>query len=86
VNRLRYKVSAAVFVTTLLAWGLSASRPSDIPVLPLARDARAEAAHLVDAGRCRVAPRELHFGWLKPGEEPMPPEAGHASICVAVYP
>jgi hypothetical protein len=83
---LRYKVSAAALATVLLVTGLLASRPSDIPVPPAAGRARAEAAYLVDVGRCRSAPKELRFEWLKPGEEPLQPVTGHASVCLAVYP
>jgi len=86
VIRQHYKVSAAVFATTLLAWGLLAFRPSAIPMLPPAADAQAEAAHLVDVGHCRASPRELRFEWLKPGEEPPPSDAGQAKVCLALYP
>jgi hypothetical protein len=82
----RYKVSATLFATALLAGSLLASRSSGIPVSPTATGARAEAAHLVDLGRCRATTRELRFEWLKPGEEPALPEAGQASVCLAVYP
>jgi hypothetical protein len=85
VIRRRHKVSAILTATALLAWGLLVSRPPDIPVSQ-ATGAQAEAAHLVDVGRCRAATRELRFEWLKPGEEPSLPDAGHASVCLAVYP
>jgi hypothetical protein len=79
-------MTAAVLVTTGLTWGLLATGREDLPVPAEWPGARAEAAHLVDLGHCQSARRELRFGWLKPGEEPLQDLSGSPPACLAVYP
>jgi hypothetical protein len=70
-----FTVTTALVITGLLV-RVSAHQKHAAP----ARAATVEAA---DPGHCHEPRRELRFGWLKPGEEPMP--TSRSPVCHAVY-